>query len=196
MQQVVLQFWTSIDGYSCDEGTELYERLGDISDPEHEEYFVDRLVSAGTHVTGRLTYEGMADYWPTSSEPIAAALNAAPKVVFSTTLDVAEWTGTRIARGDTTREIARLRESSGGEILVHGGLSFARSLIALGLVEEYRLFVLPFAVGGGSPLFGGLASPLALRITACTTFPSGIHELVYRPINEPADLDEPVEGGT
>jgi dihydrofolate reductase len=137
---------------------------------------------------GRATYEGMASFWPTSTEPIAAVLNAAPKVVFSKTLKVADWTSTRIASGDTTQEIARLRESPGGEILVHGGVGFARSLISLHLVDEYRLYVLPFVVGTGTPLFGGVTGPLALRLRTCTPFPSGIHELVYRPLHH-ADSD-------
>lgn len=50
------------------------------------EYVVELLSGAGTHVTGRVTYEGMAGYWPTSAEPFAAPMNEIPKVVFSKTL--------------------------------------------------------------------------------------------------------------
>jgi dihydrofolate reductase len=56
-----------------------------------------------------------------------------------------------------------------------------RSLIRLGLVDEYRLWGLPAAVGQGEPLFTGLAHPLALHLKTCTAFPSGILELVYSP---------------
>ena len=87
MRQVVLQFWISLDGYSCDEGTELYSVMEGISDPEHEEYFVGRLRQAGTHIMGRTTYQEMAEFWPVSDHPIAAPMNEIPKVVFSQSLD-------------------------------------------------------------------------------------------------------------
>jgi dihydrofolate reductase len=181
MRQVVLQFWISLDGYSCDEDTELMQVLDDITDPEQQEYFVNRLRQAGTHIMGRVTYQGMAEAWPASSHPIAAPMNDIPKVVFSRTLQSADWPETRIARGDTAEEIARLKAEPGGEILAHGGTQFVRSLIRLGLVDEYRLWVMPAAVGQGVPLFTGLAHPLALRLVSSTAFPSGMLELVYSP---------------
>jgi dihydrofolate reductase len=181
MRHVVLQFWISLDGYSCDEDTELYRLMEEIEDPEQEEYFVGRLRQAGTHIMGRVTYEEMAKFWPTSDHPIAAPMNDIPKVVFSATLQSADWPPARIARGDTAEELARLRQEPGGEILAHGGTQFVRSLIRLGLVDEYRLWVLPTAVGQGAPLFTELARPLSLRLIKATAFPSGILELCYEP---------------
>jgi dihydrofolate reductase len=86
MRQVVLQFWISLDGYSCDPGTELYEFLQELPEDEGDQYFVNRLRQAGTHIMGRATYEGMADVWPTSDNPVAAPMNDIPKVVFSKSL--------------------------------------------------------------------------------------------------------------
>ena len=181
MRQVVLQFWISLDGYSCDDNTELMKVLDAMTDPEQEEYFVSRLRQAGTHIMGRVTYLGMAGTWPASSHPIAAPMNEIPKVVFSRTLASADWPEARIARGDTAEEIARLKAEPGGEILAHGGTQFVRSLISLGLVDEYRLWVMPAAAGQGDPLFTGLAHPLVLRLVSSTAFPSGLLELVYSP---------------
>ena len=143
MRHVVLQFWLSLDGYSCDEDTELYRVMEEIEDPEQQEYFVGRLRQAGTHIMGRVTYEEMAKFWPASDHPIAAPMNDIPKVVFSASLQSANWPQTRIARGDTAEELARLRQEPGGEILAHGGTQFVRSLIRLGLVDEYRLWCCP-----------------------------------------------------
>src|SRR5690242_11962122 len=151
MRPVVLQFWISLDGYSCDEDSELMRVMKQIIDEQQEEYFVNRLRQAGTHIMGRVTYEGMAKTWPTSSHPIAAPMNDIPKVVFSSILQSADWPETRIARGDIAEEIAWLKDEPGGEILAHGGTQFVRSLIRLGLVDEYRLWVLPAAVGKGAP---------------------------------------------
>jgi dihydrofolate reductase len=181
MRQVVLEFWMSLDGYSCDEGTELYRMMEEITDDEQEDYFVRRLRRAGTHIMGRVTYQEMAKAWPASTDPLAAPMNDIPKVVFSRTLPSADWPETRIARGDTAEEITRLKQEPGGEIIAHGGIQFLRSLIRLGLVDEYRLWVLPVAAGEGVPLFAGLAHPLSLRLVKSTAFPSGILELAYEP---------------
>ena len=97
MRHVVLEFWLSLDGYSCDEDTELYRLMEEVEDPEQEEYFVGRLRQAGTHIMGRVTYEEMAKFWPTSDHPIAAPMNDIPKVVFSASLQSADWPQTWVA---------------------------------------------------------------------------------------------------
>ncbi len=181
MRPLILQFWTSLDGYSCDEDTELFRLMEQITDDEQEKYFVGRLRQAGTHIMGRVTYQGMAATWPVSDHPVAAPMNDIPKVVFSRTLPSADWPESRIVRGPIAEEVARLKAEPGGEILAHGGTRFVRSLIRLGLVDEYRLWVLPIAVGQGEALFSGLPRPLPLRLTASTAFPSGILELAYSP---------------
>jgi dihydrofolate reductase len=181
MRQVVLQFIVSLDGYSCDVDNGLRDVMQEIDDPEQEKYALSRLWQAGTHIMGRVTYEVMASFWPGSSHPAAAPMNDIPKVVFSRTLQSADWPQTRIARGDTAEEIARLKAEPGGEIVAHGGTQFVRSLIRLGLVDQYRLWVLPAAAGQGAPLFTGLAHPLTLGLVKSTAFPSGILELVYSP---------------
>src|ERR1700728_357492 len=101
MRQVVLQFWLSLDGYICDEDTELYRVMEEIEDPEQQEYFVGRLRQAGTHIMGRGSYEEMGTSWPTSDRRIAAPMNGIPKVVCSTSRRSADWPQTRVARGDT-----------------------------------------------------------------------------------------------
>jgi dihydrofolate reductase len=180
VRRVVLQFWISIDGYSCDEGTELSRLMQELPDDEQaDEYFVGRLQQAGTHIMGRTTYESIAEFWPTADLPAAGVMNDIPKVVFSRTLRSAGWPESRIASGDTAEEIARLKAEPGGEIVAHGGVSFARSLIRLGLVDEYRLWVLPAVVGQGQPLFTGLDHALTLRLVTSNAFPSGVIELVY-----------------
>jgi dihydrofolate reductase len=186
MRQVVVQFWISLDGYSCDEGTELYRLMDEISDEAQEQHFATRLRRAGTHIVGRTTYQEMAQAWPTSDHRFAAAMNDIPKVVFSRTLRSADWPESRIAAGDTAQEVARLKAEPGGEIVVHGGTRFMQSLIHLDLVDEYRLTVLPVAVGQGVALFTGLARPLVLRLVTSTAFPSGILELGYAPAHRGA----------
>ena len=74
---------------------------------------------------GRVTYQGMAGHFPTAAGPIVEVMNSAPKAVFSRTLRSADWAGTTIVGGDIAEELDKLRRQGDGEILAHGGLSFA-----------------------------------------------------------------------
>jgi len=136
----------------------------------------------GTHIMGRVTYEQMAAYWPTATGDYAAFMNNLPKVVFSKTLPTADWAGSRIARGDLAEEVAALKSEAGGEIMAHGGAAFVQALSRAGLIDEYRLVVLPVALGNGLPLFKDLTKPLRVDLTAARSFPDGTVIHVYQPI--------------
>jgi dihydrofolate reductase len=182
MRKLILGFYVSLDGKSADADNGIRDVMMSIDDPEQEEYFVRRLWDAGAFLMGRNTYESMAAYWPGSDHPSAKPMNEIPKVVFSRTLDSADaWPETSIARGDTAEEIARLKAEPGKDLVAAGGTAFLHSLIRLGVVDEYRLWVLPAVTGKGAPLFPELAQATKLRLVTCTTFPSGILELVYSP---------------
>jgi dihydrofolate reductase len=133
---------------------------------------------------GRITYESMADTWPSATDPVEAFINDTPKVVFSRTLGSARWPEARIARGDMAEEIARLKAEPGGEILAHGGVRFVQSLVRLGFVDEYRLYVHPVTVGSGAPLFPDLGHPQGLRLVSSRVFQGGVLALAYRPLTQ------------
>jgi dihydrofolate reductase len=93
----------------------------------------------------------------------------------------ASWSEARVARGELSEEVARLKNEPGKDILAHGGAGFAQSLVALRLVDEYRLLVHPVAIGRGHSLFASLAKPLDLRLVDIRAFASGVVAHVYRP---------------
>ncbi|MEV4019501.1 dihydrofolate reductase family protein [Nonomuraea angiospora] len=185
MRKLILGFYVSLDGKSADGDNGIRDVMMSIDDPEQEAYFVSRLWEAGAFLMGRNTYEIMAGYWPTSDHPSAKAMNEIPKVVFSRTLTSAnDWPETRIAGGDTAEEIAKLKAEPGKDLVAAGGTSFMHSLIKLGVVDEYRLWVLPAVTGKGAPLFPELDQAVKLRLVKSTAFPSGILELVYAPADK------------
>jgi dihydrofolate reductase len=182
MRKLLLGCSVSLDGRSADADNGIRDVMMNVDDPEQEEYFVSRLWEAGAFLLGRNSYEAMAGFWPTSVHPCAQAMNAIPKVVFSRTLRSAdEWRDTRIASGGTAQEIARLKAEPGQDLVAVGGTRFLQSLIRLGVVDEYRMWVLPAAAGKGAPLFPELDAPLHLRLVQSRAFPSGFLELVYAP---------------
>jgi dihydrofolate reductase len=177
MRQVVLQMGMSLDGYVASDR----EHPG-VAVPEDAELIrwkIERLARAGAHLMGRTTYQEMASYWPRSTGPYAAPMNDIPKIVFSRTLSDASWPTTRIARGDLTAEIAALKEEPGGDVIAHGGASFAAALAARGLIDEYCLVVQPVAVGGGQALFAELSAPLRLELVEARSFTCGVVVHVY-----------------
>jgi dihydrofolate reductase len=170
----------TLDGYVAGTGAE-----GDWGlPPEHPDVHAWKVASldrVGTHIMGRVTYEEMASYWPNQTGDYADFMNKLPKVVFSASLPDAGWAGTRIARGDLAAEIAALKAESGGEIMAHGGAAFVQALSRHGLIDEYRLVILPVALGNGLPLFKDLAKPLRLDLTEARSFPDGTVINVYQP---------------
>ena len=91
------------------------------------------------------------------------------------------WTDVPVRTGDLGQEIARLKQQPGGDILAHGGVSFAHSLVRTGLIDAYQLIVHPVALGAGRPLFTALGKPMRLRLLDAITFGSGAVAHIYRP---------------
>lgn len=150
--------------------------------PDVLEYVRGTIQSAGVFLFGRKTYDIFAAYWPLQTQDpmgIAGPLNRAPKYVVSTTLTEADWNPTTVIRDDVLEEISRLKEQSGGDILVPGSGQLIRSLAQAGLVDEYRLLVHPLVRGRGSRLFvdGGQAD---LKLVESRPFQSGVVLLDYQ----------------
>jgi dihydrofolate reductase len=186
-RKLILQMGISVDGYVAvpSENGLTPAGMADGSgvpaeDPELTRAKLAWLREAGTHVMGRVTYEEMASYWPTSTSDYAAPMNEIPKVVFSKSIKRADWPESRIARGDLAEEIASLKGTAGKGIIAWGGAGFAQSLARLGLIDEYRLVMHPVAVAKGEPLFKDLSSPARLRLVEARTFTTAaVH--VYEP---------------
>ena len=117
MRRVVLIMTASIDGFVV----APTGHAGGMPEPDElVRWKLDRIRRAGTHIMGRVTYEEMAGFWPTSTDDYAAPMNDIPKVVFSKTLKEATWPESAIARGDLADEIAALKSQPGGEIIAWG----------------------------------------------------------------------------
>lgn len=180
MRRLILQTSVSIDGYvaALDRSHPWSEGGGDEG---LRRWILDSVRAAGAHLMGRVTYEEMASFWPTSTHDFAQPMNEIQKVVFSKTLQTADWPDTRIARGDLADEIGRLKSEPGNDLIAYGGATLDQALTRLGLVDEFRLMIQPAALGAGLPLFRDLPAPLHLELVEATTYPSGIAVHVYRP---------------
>jgi dihydrofolate reductase len=182
MRKLVLSMSVSLDGLVARTGRFGAGGWGlPPEDPALKERKLEWMHDVGLHLMGRNTYEEMAGFWPVSDDPYAAPMNEIPKVVFSRTLERADWADSQIARGELAEEIAELKREPGKDMLAWGGAAFAQSLSRLGLVDEYRLILQPVALGHGLPLFKDLTAPLRLELLDAQTYPTGAALHIYRP---------------
>ena len=184
MRKVIYSLSVSLDGFA-----ETREHRIDwvIVDEELHTFFNAQAREMGADLYGRRMYELMAAYWPTAdSDPsnpsviieFARIWKDMPKVVFSKTLEKVEW-NSRLVKGDIAAEVARLKAQPGKDLGV-GGPTLAATLARLGLIDEYRLFVNPIVLGGGTPFFPALEDRIDLHLVETRTFRSGVVYLRYQ----------------
>jgi dihydrofolate reductase len=156
-------------------------------DEEFNEFAIQQLDELGTLLFGRVTYEGMASFWPTpfakENDPIVAdKMNSIPKIVFSKTLDKAEWNNSRLVKEHVAEEISRLKQQQGRDLAIFGSSTLAASLLHMGLIDELRIMVNPVVLGNGNSLFKGIHDKLNLKLFKTRTFRSGNVLLYYQPV--------------
>jgi dihydrofolate reductase len=183
MRQVIYSMGVSLDGFIAGPGGEF-----DWSAPDEElhRFHNEQTRELGAHFCGRRLYELMV-YWETADQDPSAAdyiLEFAriwqnlPKIVFSTTLEKVEGKA-RLATDGVAEEVAKLKEQTGKDLAV-GGAGLASTFTRLGLIDEYRLFVSPVVVGGGTPYFPALEDRIDLELLETRTFGSRVVYVRYR----------------
>jgi dihydrofolate reductase len=183
MPDVIFSMGISLDGFIAD-------RNGEINwtapDEELFRFHLEQTRELGAHFCGRRLYEAMV-YWETADQDpsageaeleFARVWQALPKVVFSSTLAEVEG-NTRLATEGIAEEVAKLKEQSGKDLAV-GGAGLAGGFTKLGLVDDYRLFIYPIVLGGGTPFFPPLDDRIGLELVETRTFPSQVVHLRYR----------------
>lgn len=156
---------------------------------EVETFLCEVYQRADAFLFGRRTYEIFAGSWGAmedpSSSPIAAALNARPKYVASTTLTDARWADTTVLSGDVAAAIRELKAKPGGELQVHGSGRLVRWLFDNQLVDEIILCTYPVVVGQGTRLFPATGADTALELIDSRATSNGVTIQVYRPSGRP-----------
>lgn len=150
-------------------------------DPVGGKYKMDELASVDALLLGRKTYDQFAKYWPTQTGPgFGERMNALPKYVVSTSLQKADWNNTQILR-DVAKEVAELKQTSGGDILIYGSATLVKSLMHHDLVDELRLLLYPVSVGGGLKLFDDKFEMKKFKLKHSVVMDNGVLILEYLP---------------
>jgi dihydrofolate reductase len=179
MGNVIYSMTVSLDGFIADRSGEI-----DWSAPDPELFRVhtDRVRELDAHLCGRRLYETML-YWErpdpardNAMTEFASIWQALPKIVFSTRLESLEGNAT-LATADPATVVEELRES--GKDVEVGGAGLAAALMSRDLIDDYRLFVSPIVLGGGTPYFAPVDRPIKLRLAETRTFASRVVYLRY-----------------
>jgi dihydrofolate reductase len=142
----------TLDGFVEGENRDISWHL-DVWGEELERLSIEQLKAADGLMFGRVTYELMANHWPSATGEVADFMNALPKYVFSRTLTKSSWNNTQMFGAGVPDTAARLKRESAKDIFLFGSADLAASLIPHRLIDEFRIAVNPIILGGGTPLF-------------------------------------------
>jgi dihydrofolate reductase len=173
MRKVIYSMGVSLDGFIADRDGQLD---WGVPDEELMRFHHEQTREIGAQACGRGLYQAML-YWEPPEQAgwgpleleFARIWQAIPKVVFSTTLASVQGNA-RLAEGDAAEEIAKLTAEPGQGVVSVGGAGFASTLVELDLIDEYRLFVSPVLLGGGTPFLPPLPKRIALELIETRTF--------------------------
>ena len=149
-------------------------------DAEFLEYSRQMLDNTGALLFGAVTYQLMANFWPSSKDVNARRMNSLEKFVISSTLRDVSWNNSRILQGDIQEEVAKLKSLPGKDLVVLGSARLASFLLQKNLVDEYRVILQPILLGPGSPLFPNITHRLPMKLLTTRIFHSGGVLLSYQ----------------
>ena len=176
----------SLDGYFEARDPEDFEWHN--VDDEFNDFAVAQLDASDCLLFGRVTYQGMAQYWPTSTaienDPqVALKMNQMSKIVISRTLDRPDphWNNTSLIRDGLHDELSKRKQQNGKDMLVLGSSNLTASLMSMGLLDQLRIIVNPIVLSEGRSVLGTTMARTRLRLLEHRIFRSGNALLTYEP---------------
>lgn len=144
-------------------------------------YKEDEIASVSALLLGRKTFDVFAAHWPTQSgDAFSGPINEMPKYVVSTTVTESDWNNCHFFK-DVANDVAALRQSEGGDILVYGSASIVREMLKHDLVDELRLMIHPLTIGGGISIYNDAREMKKFELKHSVVTKEGIVILEYVP---------------
>ena len=204
MRTLAVQAFVSLDGVMQAPGGPHEDPTGGFTKGGwavnyFDEEMMDKISGAEPYelLLGRGTYEIFAAHWPYDEGPIADHLNSTRKHVAATTLDRVEWNNSTLISGDIAEYVEALKRGEGPEIQVHGSPGLIQTLLEHDLIDAFRIWSFPVALGTGKRLFGDGTIPVALRLVANSVSKTGVTINTYARAGEieigEMDFEEPTQ---
>ena len=186
MAKLVLSMFMSVDGYIEGKDGFVPPKWSDDLARHWSGYALER---AGHLLYGRKNFLFNKGFWsaaetdpqsPAAGIAYAGTMNRLPKTVFSRTLEGDPGWNATLVKDDLAGAIGKLKQGAKGDLYLLGGAGIANSLVALDLVDEYRLMVTPDLFGDGTRLFEKGRRRLALTLLEGKPLDTGAVILHYR----------------
>lgn len=185
MRNLIFFMHTSLDGFVAGPNGEMnWIKV----DEEIFDFVATMTEKADTALYGRVTYEMMQNYWPTAGDSPNASKHdkehsawykKVPKIVLSRTLSEKGLENTTVISDHLADNINKIKKQDGKNILIFGSPRASHSLLNLGLIDEFWLFVNPILLGKGIPLFKDVPETTQLNLMESKTFSCGVIALHY-----------------
>jgi dihydrofolate reductase len=178
MRKLIVFNHISLDGYFVGENGDSIFAHKNNEDPEYAKWQAGNAQGKSVFLFGRVTYQLMASYWPTAqakqqNPEIADSMNNSPKMVFSKTLDKADWSNTRLFNGGLVTEIRKLKSEAGPDILIFGSGTLIAPLAQEKLIDDFMMVVSPVVLGKGRTMFDGMQQWQDLKLINTRAFKNG-----------------------
>lgn len=187
MRKLKLEVQLSLDGFAADNKGKLDWVLWEWGpdwtwEKDLQQFHIDLHKNADTILLGRSMAEGgFLDFWkdvtknPSDARyEFAKQIVAAKKFEFSHKLRKPKAEKSTLVKGDLTKEIMKIKQAPGKDILVYGGVTLVSSLIAADLIDEYNLIVNPVLLGKGKPIFKTISKRKKLKLLEARCYNDGM----------------------
>jgi dihydrofolate reductase len=197
MRKIVVFNSVTLDGVMQAPGRPDEDRRGGFehggwaisyADPVMADVAGEGMARSGGLLFGRRTYEDFYEVWPNRTDnPFTDVLNKSQKYVASTTLvEPLPWSNSTLLKRDASVSIARLKEKSGGDLVILGSGELIRSLVPHNLIDEYILLIHPLVLGSGRRLFADGGSLARLKLVDMKSTTTGVVIATYQPAEQTA----------
>jgi len=183
MRKIIVLSYLSLDGFTASmDGTADWI----VWDKSVNDYYKETQRTTDAVIFGKTSYQSLEGYWATgkaaAEDPeMIEFINQTKKIVFSKTLEKADWNNSTLMREIVPREIEEMKQQPGGHFLIMGSGSIVSQLANADLIDEYRFIVIPVVLGEGKPYFQGLKHKVTLRFLETRTFNCGNVLQRYQP---------------
>jgi dihydrofolate reductase len=179
MRRIINSTYISLDGVI--KNPQNWPSL-DVRDDTGTNIQTELLLGCDAVLLGKDTYTSFASVWQgRSGDPYTDRMSSMTKYVVSSTLGAPDWQNTTVITGDVAEEVTRIKARPGGDLVSYGFGRLGHTLMDHGLLDEIRLWVHPFFVGGadeGGLLFGNVPAT-RLDLVNSQTLKSGVTILSY-----------------
>ena len=186
MRHLTFFMHTSLDGFVAGTNGEMnWIKV----DEEIFDFVATMTANADAALYGRVTYDMMQAYWPTAGDKPNASKHdkehsawymKVSKIVLSKTLSQEGLENTTVIGDNIAEKVNAIKQQPGKNILIFGSPSASHTLLGLGLIDEFWLFVNPVLLGQGMPLFKNINERTDLQLVESKTFGCGVIALHYK----------------